>query len=135
VRAAIVIVLVALVSLPAGACGGESAEEEVRSAWEAAAGAAAAGDATTFCDLVSTEGRETISSRVGLGCEDAIRLLASQLEAGEKAAIEAAEITAVDLDGDVATVRYESSAALAKLGFSGRTSMARVDDRWLLQGE
>ena len=52
--------LVALVCVSLPACGGESAEAEVRAAWEEASQALAAGSATNFCGLVSAEGKEAI---------------------------------------------------------------------------
>ena len=69
-----------------------------------------------------------------MSCEDAIRLAGSQLDAEDKARIRDAAIVRVDVSGDEATVRYESNAALTKVGFTGRTSMVRVDGRWLLRG-
>jgi hypothetical protein len=133
-RRSALVVAVALAALPAAGCGGAPAEDEVRSAWKGAASAAAAGDATEFCERVSAEGRDTLAERLGVSCEDAIRLLAPRLDARDRRAIEDAEITSVEVSGDEATVRYESTAALAKLGFTGRTTMIRVDDRWLLEG-
>ena len=128
-------VALALLALVASGCGGSSAEDDVRAAWEAAADAAADGNATEFCALVSSEGRDEIAARTGgLECESAVRLLASRLSTREKDEIRATEITAVEVQGDAATVTYEASGALAEVGFTGRTSMRRVDDRWVLQG-
>jgi hypothetical protein len=126
--------VVALAAAPLSACGGEASEDEVRAAWEEAADAIAAGSATDFCALVSAEGKEAITERAGLSCEDAIRLVATQLGAEDKARIRVAEIVQVDVSGDEATVRYESDAALARVGLTGRTSLVRVDGRWLLRG-
>jgi hypothetical protein len=128
--------VVACLVLVMGACGGgESAEDEVRAAWESASHAVADGNATRFCELVSAEGREEIAARTGgLDCESAVRLLASRLDGPDKDTIRAAEITGVEVRGDDATVSYETSAALSEVGFTGRTSMRRIDDRWLLRG-
>lgn len=117
-----------------GACGGEPAEEQVRSAWESASHAAADGRATEFCAMVSAEGRQEIATRAGMACEDAVRLLASRLGASERAAVRAAKVTRVEVRGDEASVTYRSSAALAELGFTGRTSLRRIDGRWMLRG-
>jgi hypothetical protein len=123
-----------LVMLVAAGCGG-SAEDDVRAAWEAAARAVANGNATEFCALVSTAGREEIASRTGgLECESAVRLLAARLTPGEKEQIRATEIANVEVDGDAATVSYEASGALADVGFTGVTSLRRIDERWLLEG-
>jgi len=132
-RTIAVIVAVLLAAVAAGACGG-NAEDDVRSSWEAAARAVADGDATGFCAMVSREGKDEITARTGLACEDAVRLLASQLGAADKAAIRGAAISAVQVDGDAATVTYEAGPGLEQVGFTGRTSMTRVDGRWLLQG-
>lgn len=126
--------LLALLGLPLAGCGGGSAEDDVRAAWNAASEAVAAGSATDFCGMVSAEGKDVITDRTGMTCEDAIRLLASRLSAEDKTRIEDAVIEQVDVSGDEATVRYESNAALAGIGFTGRTSMVRVDGRWLLRG-
>ena len=132
----IALCVLVLVGLPAGGCGGGgSAEDEVRSAWNAAAHAVATGDATRFCELVSAEGKREIARRTGgLECESAVRLLGARLGAGDKDAIRGAEVTKIEVRGDAATVNYESSGALAKVGFTGRTSMLEVDGRWLLSG-
>ena len=117
------------------ACGGKSAEEDVRAAWESAARAAADGNATEFCALVSPDGRQEIAARTGgLECESAVRLLASRLNAREKDVIRATEIAKVEVHGDEATVSYATTGALAKVGFTGRTSMQKIDERWLLRG-
>ena len=134
-RALPVLVAVLVVSLTGGCGGGDSAEDEVRSAWGAAARAVADGSATEFCSLVSAEGKREIARRTGgLECESAVRLLGARLGAGEKDAIRDAEITKIDVRGDDATVSYESSGALSKVGFTGRTSMRKVDEQWLLSG-
>jgi hypothetical protein len=133
---ALSVLVVGLVVLLTGGCGGgKSAEDEVRSAWVAAAHAVADGNATRFCSLVSAEGKREIARRTGgLGCESAVRLLGSRLSAGDMNTIRGAEITNVDIHGDAATVSYQSSGALAKVGFTGRTSMRKVGERWLLSG-
>jgi hypothetical protein len=124
-----------LVMLVAAGCGGGSAEDDVRAAWRAAARAVADGNATEFCALVSAAGREEIAARTGgLECESAVRLLAARLTAGEKEQIRATEVASVEVDGDAATVSYESSGALADVGFTGRTALRRIDERWLLEG-
>jgi hypothetical protein len=126
----------AFLLLAASGCGnGGSAEDDVRAAWETAAKAVAEGNATEFCTLVSAEGREEIAARTGgLECESAVRLLASRLNARDKDGIRTTEITKVEVQGDEATVSYATTDALAKVGFTGRTSMQRIDERWLLRG-
>ena len=114
-------------------CGG-SASDDVRSAWQAAASAAADGDGTAFCAAVTAEGRKTVTSRTGLACDDAVRLLAATLSAADKTAIRSASITKVEVDGERATVIYDVDASLAKVGFTGHTSLERVDGRWMLRG-
>lgn len=130
------VVVVVLVVLLAGGCGGgDSAEDEVRSRWVAAAHAVADGGATEFCSLVSAEGKREIARRTGgMECESAVRLLGARLGAEDKDAIRGAEITKIDLRGDNATVSYKSSSALSKVGFTGRTSMRKVDEQWMLSG-
>jgi hypothetical protein len=121
------------VLLTAG-CGGGSADDDVKAAWEKASHAAAGGNATEFCSMVTAEGKRTIGARARLSCEDAVRLLSSQLSAGDKTAIRDAEITKVETDGEKATVSYDVTPALAKVGFTGTTQLQKVDGRWLLSG-
>ena len=131
---AISMLILGTLALLVGGCGGASDEDEVRSAWEAAAQAVADANATDFCALVSDEGKTEIAQRAGgLSCESAVRLLASQLAARDKEAIRRAKITNVDVQGDEATVTYATSASLAKVGFTGGTAMRRVDGHWLLR--
>ena len=129
-RVALAIALLLL----AGGCGGGAAPDDIRSAWEAASHAVAAGDATGFCTMVTVEGRRMIGRMTKLSCEDAVRLLSSRLNPADKSAIRAARITEIEVDGDAATVTYEVSAALAKVGFTGHTAMSRVGGHWLLRG-
>jgi hypothetical protein len=135
---ALPVFVVGLSVLLAGGCGsgsGTPAEDEVRSAWRTAADAVADGSATSFCSLVSAEGKREIARRTGgLDCESAVRLLGSRLSATDKDAIRSAEITEIEVRGDDATVSYESSGALAEVGFTGRTTMRKVGGRWLLSG-
>jgi hypothetical protein len=134
-RTLAVVVVGVLVLLVGGACGGgKSAEDDVRAAWSDAAHAIADGNATAFCALVSDEGKREIEQRAGMECEDAVRVLASRLGAADKDTVRGAEITKVEVDGDEATVIYESSSALARVGLTGRTTMRKVDGRWLLRG-
>jgi hypothetical protein len=118
------------------ACGGgTSPEDEARAVWETAAKAVAEGNATEFCALVSAEGRREIATRTGgLGCESAVRLLASRLNTHDRDVIRTTEITQVEVQGDEAIVEYATTDALAEVGFTGRTSMQRIDERWLLRG-
>jgi hypothetical protein len=133
---ALSVLVMGLSVLLAGGCGSrDSAEGEVRSAWQAAADAVADGNATRFCSLVSAEGKREIARRTGgLECESAVRLLGSRLSAREMTSIRGAEITKIDLRGENATVSYESSGALAKVGFTGRTTMRKVGEQWMLSG-
>ena len=127
-------VLTVALLLAAAGCGGGSAGDDARSAWESASHAAAGGDATKFCSLVTTAGRQTITARTKLSCEDAVRLLSSQLSAEDKAAIRGAAVTKVEVDGANATVHYDVTPALAKVGFTGVTRLQKVNGRWLLRG-
>jgi hypothetical protein len=120
--------------LLAAACGGAAADDDVKAAWEKASHAAAGGDATEFCSMVTAAGKRTITARTQLSCEDGVRLLSSRLSAGDKTAIRGAAITKVEVDGASATVSYEVNPALAKVGFTGTTRMQKVKDRWLLRG-
>lgn len=79
-------------------------------------------------------GKQTITSQTKLPCEDSVRLLASRLSAADKAAIRDAKITQVTVRGDDATVTDVLDASLAKLGFTGRTSLHRSSGHWLLLG-
>jgi hypothetical protein len=97
--------------------------------WETAAKAVAEGNATEFCALVSAEGRREIATRTGgLGCETAVRLLASRLNTHDRDVIRTTEITQVEVQGDEAIVEYATTDALAEVGFrvarrgSGSTS-------------
>ena len=122
--------------LLAAGCGGSgsSSSDQVRSTWKDAAAAAAAGDGTRFCALVTSSGKQAITSRTSLPCEDSVRLLGSRLSTADKAAIRDATITKVTVRGDDATVTYVMDASLAKLGFTGRTSLHRSSGHWLLLG-
>jgi hypothetical protein len=125
---------IVMIALLAAGCGGGSAQDDVRSAWEEASHAAAGGDASHFCSLVTAEGKRTIVTRAKLSCEDGVRLLSSQLSSSDKAAIRGAKITQVEVHGDDATVTYAVSPALTKVGFTGVTRLQKVDGRWLLRG-
>ena len=133
-RASWVIVVSIAVLLAACGGGGGSSSDEVRSTWKDAATAAAEGDGTHFCALVTSAGKRAITSQTSLPCEDSVRLLGSRLSAADKAAIRGAKITKVTVHGDDATVTYVMDASLAKLGFTGRTSLHRSSGHWLLIG-
>ena len=120
--------------LLAAGCGGDSVDDDVRSAWEKASHAAAGGNATEFCSMVTAAGKRAIAARTRLSCEDGVRLLSSQLSADDKAAIRGAAITKVEVDGANATVRYDVNPALSKVGFTGLTRLQKVKGRWLLRG-
>jgi hypothetical protein len=128
------ITAVVLAATLAAACGGSSPGDAVRAVWTDAARAAADGAGTRFCDLATDTGRQTITARTSLPCEDSVRLLASRLSARDKAAIRAARITAVDVDGGTAIVTYALDASLARFGFTGETTLVREDGAWRLQG-
>ena len=114
--------------------GGDTSSNQVRSTWKDAAAAAAGGDATHFCALVTSAGKQAITSQTSLPCEDSVRLLGSRLTTADKAAIRTAKITKITVRGDDATVTYVMDASLAKLGFTGRTSLHRSSGHWLLLG-
>lgn len=106
----------------------------MRATWRSAAAAAAGGEGTAFCARVAPAGKAKLTAATQLPCEDSIRLLASQLTPADREAIRTAKITRVTITGDSAVVRYVTTPALAKLGFSGRTSLTKTGDRWLLLG-
>jgi hypothetical protein len=133
-RASCAIVVSTAVLLAACGGGSGSSSDEVRSTWKDAATAAAEGDGTHFCALVTGAGKRAITSQTSLPCEDSVRLLGSRLSATDKAAIRDAKITKVTVHGDDATVTYVMDASLAKLGFTGRTSLHRSSGHWLLIG-
>jgi hypothetical protein len=126
--------IAAAVAAVFAACGGPSAEEAVRTTWSEAARAAADGQGTVFCALTAAEGRQVITARTSLACEDSVRLLAARLSAADKAAIRRARITRVEIDGDTAVVSYALDASLARFGFTGQTTLAREDGEWRLLG-
>lgn len=114
--------------------GGNASSDAVRSTWRTAAAAVAGGDATGFCKLVTSAGKQAITSQTSLPCEDSVRLLGSRLTAADRTAIRNAKITKVEVRGDNATVSYVTRPSLAAVGFTGRTSLHRSDGRWLLVG-
>ena len=125
------------------ACGGSDTkppapkptpEQQVTATWRAAATAAAAGNGAGFCPRVSPAGQAKLAAATQLPCEDAVRLLGSRLTPADRAAITGAQITGVTVTGDTAVVRYTSVPALARLGFTGRTTLERVGGVWLLRG-
>lgn len=125
--------------LAAGCGGGEDApeptpQEQVRTTWRAAAGEAAAGDGEALCARITEAGRERIRAETKLPCEDAVRLLASRLSEAEREAVRSAPITQVTVTGERAVVGYESTAALRKVGFTGRTELEKSGGQWLLSG-
>ena len=134
--------LAAACVLAAAGCGGDeepaapppSPEQQVREVWRGAANAAATGDGAGFCDRVAPAGKDELLARTRLPCEDTIRLLASRLTEADRQAVLGARITAVTVSGDRAVVRYETTPTLAKLGFTGRTSLTRSGGQWLLLG-
>jgi hypothetical protein len=129
------IVVAATVAAVVGCgAGGNASPDAVRSAWRTAAAAAAGGDGTGFCELVTSAGKQAITSQTNLPCEDSVRLLGARLTAADKAAIRDAKITKVQVHGDDATVSYVTTRSLAAVGFTGRTSLHRSDGRWLLVG-
>lgn len=128
--------------LVSAGCGGDdepaapppSPEQQVREVWRSAANAVAAGDGAAVCDRVAPAGKDKLLARTQLPCEDAIRLLASRLTDADRRAVLGARVTAVTVTGDRALVRYETTPTLAKLGFTGRTSLTRSGGQWLLLG-
>ncbi len=121
----------------AAGCGGgstSSPSDAVTSTWKKAANAAVDGQGTTFCALATEAGRQKITARTQLPCEDSVRLLASRLSATDKAAIHAAKITKVTVNGNDATVTYATTPTLAALGFTGRTVLVKSGGHWLLVG-
>jgi hypothetical protein len=123
-----------LVAAVAAACGGSSGADAVRAVWTDAARAAADGAGARFCALTTAAGRQAITARTSLACDDSVRLLAGQLSAADKTAIREARITGVEVDGDTAVVTYALDASLARFGFTGETTLTREDGEWRLQG-
>lgn len=140
-RSAPAALLLSVLALLSG-CGGDdepappppSPEQQVRATWRSAATAAANGDGAAFCAKAAPAGKDKITAATMLPCEDSIRLLGSRLTAEDRAAALGAKATAVTVTGDSALVRYETTPALAKLGFTGRTSLTRSGGRWLVLG-
>jgi hypothetical protein len=128
---AIVVSTAVLAVAGCGGGGGDTSSDQVRSTWKDAAAAAAGGDGTRFCALVTSASKQTITSQTSLPYEDSVRLLGSRLTTADKAAIRATKIT---VHGDDATVTYVMDASLAKLGFTGQTSLHRSSGHWLLLG-
>ncbi|HVP02277.1 MAG TPA: hypothetical protein VMT10_06885 [Solirubrobacteraceae bacterium] len=128
-------VFAAVLALAVG-CGSSSPSPsaQVTKVWKQAAGAAVDGQGTTFCALVTDAGKQKITARTQLPCEDSIRLLASRLSAADKAAMHSPKITKVTVSGDNATVTYATTPTLAALGFTGRTLLAKTGGHWMLTG-
>lgn len=108
-------------------------EQQVRATWERALAAALAGEGARFCALATPAAQARIAARVGLPCPDAIRLLQVRLRPADRAVLDAA-VPRVRVAGERATVRYRTTRALAKLGFTGRTRLIRTAGTWRLQG-
>ncbi len=120
----------------ASGCGGTSTSpaDSVRSTWKKAATAAVDGQGTAFCALATDAGKQKITARTQLPCEDSIRLLASRLSSADKAVIHDAKITKVTVNGNDAVVTYATTPTLAGLGFTGRTTLVKSGGNWLLVG-
>jgi hypothetical protein len=125
---------VVVVLLLAAGCGGPTAAERVQTTWAHAAEAISDGAGARFCELASATGRQTITARTSLSCEDSVRLLAGQLTTADTLAIRAARITRVEVDGDTAVVSYVLATDLARFGFTGETLLVREGGKWRLQG-
>lgn len=61
-------------------------------------------------------------------------MLASRLTEADRRHVLRAPVRSVTITGDRALVRYETTARLQKLGFTGRTSLTRSGGQWLLLG-
>ena len=134
VRAVRALVVVAVLLLAVAGCGGGSDADAARTAWRDAAAAVADGDSAGFCSLVSRAGQQLLTHRTRLSCEDSVRVLGGLLSGADKASIRDATIVRVEVRGDTAVVTYDVSPALSKLGFTGRTTLERSGDQWLLSG-
>jgi hypothetical protein len=108
-------------------------EQQVRATWQRAVDAALAGDGAAFCALATPAARSELTERTQLPCPDAIRLLQVRLTDADRAAVRAAD-PQVTVTGGRAVVRYETTPALAELGFTGRTRLERRAGAWRLQG-
>lgn len=131
------LVLGALAAL--GGCGDDEPapppppEAQVTATWQRAMDAALTGDGDAFCALATPAARDELTARTQLPCPDAIRVLQVRLTERDRAALRAATPT-VTVAGERAVVRYETTPALAKLGFTGRTRLERVAGAWRLRG-
>lgn len=108
-------------------------EAQARATWQRAMDAALAGDGETFCALATPGARAELTARTELPCPDAIRVLQVRLTARDRAVLRAAAPT-VTVTGERAVVRYQTTPALAKVGFTGRTRLERAAGAWRLQG-
>jgi hypothetical protein len=125
------VALAASLLLIAG-CGGGSPRDAVSSDWHAAAVAMADGDGKTACSHFTQAVSGTLSSSSGLSCADAVKDLAAPLTTSDRDGVKAAKATVVTLAGANATVAYPLTPGLRKLGFTGRSRLARVGGRWLI---
>lgn len=110
-----------------------SPEAQVRAVWARAVAAAVAGEGERFCALATPAAQATIARQVKLPCADAIGLLQIRLKPADRAAIWAAA-PRVSVAGNRAVVRYRTTPALAKVGFTGRTRLIKTGGTWRLQG-
>ncbi len=130
--------VLATLALLLASCGGEepepSPQDQVRTAWRAAADEAAGGDGEALCARITTAGQDRIAAQTQLPCADSVRVIASRLTDADRASIRDAQITSVTVAGDTAVVTYTGTPALAKVGFTGRTRFTKSGDQWLLAG-
>jgi hypothetical protein len=127
-----VLAAVSLLVLAAGCGGGSSSSGDVKRDWHAAADAMASGDGATACRHYTAAVSATLTSSSGLSCADAVKELAQPLSASERAGVRAAKVTAVTVTDGHATVTYELTSGLRKLGFTGRSRMVSAGGRWLI---
>jgi hypothetical protein len=123
----------AVVLALAGCGGGESDEEQVRSATEDFVSAFQDEDWDQVCDLMTSEAKTAIlQAGVFLGgadggCEGSMEAFNGLLDAGDREELENFEIETVEIDGDRASVTDTSTG-----GDNGPTELRKKGGEWLV---
>lgn len=125
-------VALTLATLALAGCGGGSPAPAVRADWHRAADAMAHGDGATACAYFDPAVTRVLVSSSGTSCQAAVRDLAAPLSSAERAGVAAARVTSVHVDGARATIVYDLTPGLRKLGFRGRSRLVRGGRRWLI---
>lgn len=128
------IVTLVVGSLVLPGCGGGSEEGAVGETIETYLSALARGDGQEACDqLTGSQARTMFEGAVvqlpelqATSCADALSKLSGSLGGEEKAALEDAEATNIEVHGD--------SASAEIVGGTNTATLAQVGDRWLISG-